>query len=91
MKKSWVLYFLSSNFHLKPTFWILWTRFHITKIVSRPPSDCQNLDMQKTEFLTAWMFSFVAECRGENKKDKTNTYGTVVYIHVLNLVPRMCG
>ena len=60
-------------------------------MVSRPATDRQNLDLQNAESATAWIMSFVAKCRAENKEDKVNNDSTVQDLQVTNLFLSMCG
>ena len=63
-------------------------------MVSRPTTDGQILDLQIAELATAWIWSFVAKCRAEKKKDKINTDGTIqdqVTLQVTILFLCMCG
>ena len=62
-----------------------------TTMVSRPPNDQQNLDLQNAESSTAWIMSFVAKCPAEKKEDKVNTDGTIVDLQVTNLFLSICG
>ena len=61
------------------------------KVVSRPPTDRQILDLQNAESATACILPFVAKCRAEKKEDKINTDGTVQVLQVTNLFLSICG
>ena len=60
-------------------------------MVYRPATDRQILDLQKAESATAWIISFVAKSRAEEREDKVNTDGTVQDLQVTNLFLSMCG
>ena len=62
-----------------------------TTMVSRPPNDRQNMDLQNAESCTAWIIFFVAKCRAEKKEDKVNTDGTIVDLQLTNLFLSICG
>ena len=62
-----------------------------TTMVSRPQNDRKNLDLQNAETCTAWIMSFVANCRAEKKEDKVNTDGTITDLQVTNLFLSICG
>ena len=62
-----------------------------TIMVSRPPNDRKTLDLQNAESCTAWIMSFVAKCRAEQKEDKVNNDDTIVDLQVTNLFLSICG
>ena len=62
-----------------------------TTMVSRPPNDRKNLDLQNAETCTAWIMSFVAKCYAEKKEDEVNTDGLIMDLQVTNLLLSICG
>ena len=51
-------------------------------MVSRPTTDRQIFNLQNAQSANAWILSFVAKWRAENKEDKINTDGTVQDLQV---------
>ena len=62
-----------------------------TTMVSRPPTERQNLDLQNAETCAAWIMSFVVKSFAEQKEDKINTDSTIWDLEVTNHFLSMCG
>ena len=60
-------------------------------MVTGTSNDRQTLELQNAESCTAWIMSFKAKCRSENKEDKVNTDATIVDLQVTNLFLCTCG
>ena len=55
----------------------------------RPLTDRKDFDLQNAQSCDARIMSVLANCRAELKKDKGNTDGIIIYLHVTNLFHSM--